>query len=617
MNDKISDREEKRTILGTLRENPFTVEKMAEAHRKVYGSTIQKMETTHLYVKFQPKNGDEVIALEKTGEFFYDFPLEYEIIELGDFYQEVTGKELPELYAVVKNDFVFPNVPYTIINELHLDKSDILVVAESYRITENFTDMKNLISGFKSSADNIPYALMGCAPPKPECEPGYVPFLVVDDTVEPVTCTWICDLPIDYPEPEPNLNSCGCTVFSDKHRPAGCVTVQDTELSTPNEPDTYEPVRQVKIIIKDNWFIEDETWTDNRGCWQVNEHYDGNAWMWVRFINDRCQIRGTANNFTAAWQWFTVIKDYVGKLSGSFNDIEVHYHMWSEQGSQAHRYWGAATVNNAVHEFHDFANQDGINPPLNGLDIYIGRNRTSGFALMARQSNLITGGSMPYTGSNPFVEPFAELINLAGLGLAVIQELLPDVFIGIDFSNSDRQKRLAYHELAHASHYSQVGPIFWGGLISAEVAALGHGNQNSDNADLIALCESWAGHIGHSYTHRRYGGDNSINFDWQVIEERTWNEYTNHIPVGLYNDLIDITEATFTASGTTVSACNAYESGCTMITDEVSGFTNDQMFSCLSSSTDNIVEFKNCLIANHLGSTANSVAQVNALFNSY
>ncbi|GJM34541.1 MAG: hypothetical protein DHS20C18_35420 [Saprospiraceae bacterium] len=43
--------------------------------------------------------------------------------------------------------------------------------------------------------------------------------------------------------------------------------------------------------------------------------------------------------------------------------------MWTAQGSQAHRFWGAATVNNAVHEFHDYAAIDGINPPPGNLGV--------------------------------------------------------------------------------------------------------------------------------------------------------------------------------------------------------------------------------------------------------
>ena len=65
----------------------------------------------------------------------------------------------------------------------------------------------------------------------------------------------------------------------------------------------------------------------------------------------------------------------------------VNLHMWSEQGSQAHRYWGAATVNNTVNEFNNFATDDGINKVPEKLDIFIGRNKRYGYALMSVQND--------------------------------------------------------------------------------------------------------------------------------------------------------------------------------------------------------------------------------------
>ncbi|MBK8474666.1 MAG: hypothetical protein IPL33_22185 [Sphingobacteriales bacterium] len=69
--------------------------------------------------------------------------------------------------------------------------------------------------------------------------------------------------------------------------------------------------------------------------------------------------------------------------------------------------------------------------------------------------------------------------------------------------------------------------------------------------------------------------------------------------------------------GTEPESCNIDGSDCTVVSDNVSDFTNDQMFSCLTHTTTAISSFQTCLIENHLSSTTNSVAQVNALFDSY
>lgn len=81
---------------------------------------------------------------------------------------------------------------------------------------------------------------------------------------------------------------------------------------------------------------------------------------------------------------------------------------------------------------------------------------------------------------------------------------------------------------------------------------------------------------------------------------------SNHIPIGLYQDLIDVGEELFSIGGALVSACNGDGSGCTIINDEVFGFTNSKCLRQLGSSTDNVAEFQACLINNHLSSTTNS-----------
>ncbi|MBK8644447.1 MAG: hypothetical protein IPN15_20210 [Saprospiraceae bacterium] len=56
---------------------------------------------------FSPVNVEEAKLLEKTGEMFYDFPLENEMIQMGDYYPQ-PGKEFPEVWAVVCPGFQSP-----------------------------------------------------------------------------------------------------------------------------------------------------------------------------------------------------------------------------------------------------------------------------------------------------------------------------------------------------------------------------------------------------------------------------------------------------------------------------------------------------------------------------
>ena len=76
--------------------------------------------TTHLYIRFKPKNEEELTLLEKdTTLLLFDHPLDYEITEEGDFYQD---PEIPEeqptyQYTYVEWDKALPNVSYEIVSE--------------------------------------------------------------------------------------------------------------------------------------------------------------------------------------------------------------------------------------------------------------------------------------------------------------------------------------------------------------------------------------------------------------------------------------------------------------------------------------------------------------------
>lgn len=134
----------------------------------------------------------------------------------------------------------------------------------------------------------------------------------------------------------------------------------------------------------------------------------------------------------------------------------------------------------------------------------------------------------------------------------------------------------------------------------------------------IALCESWAGFIGYTYAHRTYGDEHSSYATWETRLERAWNETNNHVPVGLYHDLVDDEEKLFSRGGAWVTACDIYDPyNCTVIDDRVESFSIAQMFSCLVPGIGDIPAFKSLLVNQHLGSTSNTSEQVNALFNSY
>lgn len=128
---------------------------------------------THLYVRFLPKNREELEILwaEKKLEFF-DYPLDYELLNAGTSYRDPS---IPEgkpgwMYTVVPVGFKFPAVKYELLEECVIPKEEnknfkstsdyellVQLELESLRITGN---LKN-DDGYKSAmASYSPYGFI-------------------------------------------------------------------------------------------------------------------------------------------------------------------------------------------------------------------------------------------------------------------------------------------------------------------------------------------------------------------------------------------------------------------------------------------------------------------------
>lgn len=123
----------KKMILGKKLENPYSVENMKKAlnnlkQSKSYAKrkgTSDNLEitTTHLYIRFKPVNEEELNLIERdTTLILFDHPMDYEISEEGDFYQDPEiPDELPTYqYTSVEVDKELPNVPYEILANLYI-----------------------------------------------------------------------------------------------------------------------------------------------------------------------------------------------------------------------------------------------------------------------------------------------------------------------------------------------------------------------------------------------------------------------------------------------------------------------------------------------------------------
>ena len=86
----------------------------------------------------------------------------------------------------------------------------------------------------------------------------------------------------------------------------------------------------------------------------------------MQFKNKDAKLRGFIGNTVQIWRAVLPITDYIGQLGGGvYNNINVTYEPWVNQGSNAHRGWAAASTLNALAEFRGQAQADGIAAPPN------------------------------------------------------------------------------------------------------------------------------------------------------------------------------------------------------------------------------------------------------------
>lgn len=142
---------EEKVILGEKRNNPFALANINQAKASLYGTSIPDKVATHKYIKFLPGTQEHLAVLEdwETGKQIplFDFPLEYEVISGGETYLDpsVSDSLFTYQYAVIPNEVELPDVPNEVIDDLHLDKSDPLLIAESFWLTDNKKDINEYV----------------------------------------------------------------------------------------------------------------------------------------------------------------------------------------------------------------------------------------------------------------------------------------------------------------------------------------------------------------------------------------------------------------------------------------------------------------------------------------
>ncbi|NJO03705.1 MAG: hypothetical protein HC880_20365, partial [Bacteroidia bacterium] len=133
----LNDSIERPSILGVKLPNPYLLPNMRQAYTRVKGGTWSSLAASHKYVRFRPTDVNQLVTLEETLDLeLFDEPLDYQIIQEGDYYQDpaIPAEQITWQYAVVPVNFSFPaRISYELLASIHIP-DDTFVEAEAERL---------------------------------------------------------------------------------------------------------------------------------------------------------------------------------------------------------------------------------------------------------------------------------------------------------------------------------------------------------------------------------------------------------------------------------------------------------------------------------------------------
>ncbi|HSW67926.1 MAG TPA: hypothetical protein VLH16_05065 [Bacteroidales bacterium] len=214
--------------------------------------------------------------------------------------------------------------------------------------------------------------------------------------------------------------------------------------------------------------------------------------------------------------------------------------------------WLWSTVNNASHIYREvLCPQFGVTKPPASLRLWTFRmgGGNLGSAPMARQISMSPANLILLLG----------IYNITGFHSWIVL-CLPDIFILKNFTNTKEAYETVFHELAHASHYTKAGNSYWLNYITGIIGNGSnnpYGNGTGSKDGFIGVGEMWGYYFEYAAMKQHFGSAPLKGVDWwfkpQIIQR-----------------LID-----------------------------VDGFTQQQIFNCLTTDVNNHNKLKNKIISNY------------------
>ena len=267
--------------------------------------------------------------------------------------------------------------------------------------------------------------------------------------------------------------------------PSGRITVED--------PDSFggKPYGLAGVMVFCNSFVKfASAYTDRDGYYQLPKKFSSTPRYRLVFKNSA--------GFSIGLNLILIPASVSTLGTGPAEGVDVHIDT-SSDGALFRR----AVVNNAAYDYYarcEAGDLDLKTPPQD-LRIWIFKDLSCSSAAMLHHGALVDDNSL--------IQRY-----LSGY-MSLIKTFLPDITIGAkagDGAFVDLYSAVI-HEMAHASHYAQVGNSWWSEYITYVLRSFvreglqTYGSGNLEGAGYCEIGESWAYFLESVFFADRYGGD--------------------------------------------------------------------------------------------------------------
>lgn len=248
-----------------------------------------------------------------------------------------------------------------------------------------------------------------------------------------------------------------------KEKPEGRIRVDNNAIKGGSSTKVgLEGVMKVKVRVH-NFVKWDHDYTGEDGKYSMSKNFRTDVHYAVVYEN------ATGFKIWGNWAMFSPAVYDMGWHSNNGYSRDIY------TNSKA---WLWSTVNNGAYHYREkLCPKYGVIKPISNLRIWTLRTggQWGGSTPMARQITLGINNLMDF-----LVIGYAA-IKSKGITVA-LSLCLPDVFLFQDYTSTQSCYATLWHELAHASHYSKVGKVYWLAYIAAITTNFGYGN-GSQNID--------------------------------------------------------------------------------------------------------------------------------------